>query len=51
MNESVIQLIEILNLKHSKGWINLVEIFEATGCVEKHGPVLIIISRDNIKES
>ena len=51
MNKPVIQLIEILNLKHSKRWINLVQILEATGSVEKHGSVLIIMSRDNIKQS
>ena len=51
MNEPVIHLIEILDLKHSKSWINLVEIFESTGSVEKLSSVLIIMSRDKIKQS
>ena len=51
MNESVIQLIEILDLEHSKRWINLVQILEATCSVEKHSSVLIIMSRNNIKQS
>ena len=41
----------MLNLKHSKRWINFVQIFEATGSVEKLGSVLIVMSRDNIKQS
>ena len=36
MNESLIRLIEILSLRHSKRWINLIQILEATGSVEKH---------------
>ena len=51
MDKSGIQLIEILNLKHSKRWINLVQVLEATGSVEKHSSVLIIMGRDNIKQS
>ena len=42
---------EILDLKHSERWINLVQIFDATGFVEKLDPVLIIMSRDKIKQS
>ena len=48
MNEPVIHLIEILNLKHSKRWINFVEIFKAMGSVEKLNSVLVIMRRDNI---
>ena len=51
MNKSAIWLIEILDLKHSKMWINLVQILKATGSVEKHGSVLIVMSRNNIKQS
>ena len=35
MDKPVIQLIGVLDLKHSKRWINLVYIFEATGSIEK----------------
>ena len=35
MNKPVIHLIEMLDLKHSKRWIDLVEIFEAMSSVEK----------------
>ena len=51
MNEPIIHLIEILNLKHSKRWIDFVEIFEAMGFVEELNSVLILMSRDNIKQS
>ena len=51
MNESVIQLIEILSLEHSERWINLVWILETTGSVEKHDSIFIIMSQKNSKQS
>ena len=51
MDEPIIHLIEILNLKHSKRWIDFVEIFEAMSSVEELNSVLIIMSRDKIEQS
>ena len=51
MNKSVIHLIKILDLKHSKRWINSVQISKATGSVEKLSSVLIIMRRHKIKQS
>ena len=39
----------MLNLKHSKRWINSVQISKATGSVEKLSSVLIIMRMDNIE--
>ena len=49
MNKPVIHLIEMLDLKHNKRWIDFVEIFEATGSVENLNSVFIVMSRDKIK--
>ena len=51
MNKPVIHLIEMLDLEHSKRWIDFVEIFEAMSSVEKLNSVLIVMSRDKIKQS
>ena len=51
MNQPVIHLIEILNLKHCKRWINPVQISKAVGSVEELSSVLIIMRRDNIEQS
>ena len=51
MNQPVIHLIEILDLKHSKRWINSIQISKAMGSVEKLSSILIIMGRDNIKQS
>ena len=51
MNQSVIHLIEILNLKHCKRWIDPVQISKAMGSVEELSSVLIITRRDNIEQS
>ena len=39
----------MLDLKHSKRWIDFVEILEAMSSVEKFNSVLIFMSRDKIK--
>ena len=49
MDKPVIHLIKILNLEHSKRWINSVQISKAMGSVEKFSSVLIIMKRDKIE--
>ena len=49
MNQQVIHLIEILNSKHSKRWINSVQISKAVSSVEKLSSVLIIMRGNNIE--
>ena len=51
MKQPVIHLIEILNLKHCKTWINPVQISKAMGSVEELSSVLITMRRDSIKQS
>ena len=49
MNQLVIHLVEILNLKHCKRWIDPVQISKAVSSVEKLSSVLIIVRRNNIE--
>ena len=51
MNQQVIHLTEILNLKHCKRWINPVQISKAMSSVEELSSVLIIMRRDNVEQS
>ena len=51
MNQPVIHLVEILNLKHCKRWIDPVQISKAMGSVEELSSVLIITRRDDIEQS
>ena len=39
----------MLNLKHSKRWIEPVQISEAVSSIEELSPVLILMRRDNIE--
>ena len=51
MNQLVVHLVEILNLKHRKRWIDPVQISKAVSSVEELSSVLILTRRDNIEQS
>ena len=49
-NKLVNQLIQVLGLNYSKGWINPILIFKTTGSIEKHNSVFIILSQKNSEQ-
>ena len=48
-NKLVNRLIQVLGLNYSKGWINLIQILETIGSIEKHDSVFIMMSWKNSK--
>ena len=40
-----------LNLKHSKRWIEPVQIFKTVSSIEELGSILILTRRDNVEQT